>query len=372
MIPFSALVFACLGGCFNGSYTIFLKFPAAQSAGAHPIVWTVYQAFWLLVLGTLLVLRRALAGEEVVVAPSWWAVLSALAWSGAAVCVNASVQLGGIAMANVVEAASLSILSFLLGVTFLGEEMRSYKMFGGNVTLAPVFLVCVLVGMVALTVTSISGDVEVPAGNILELQDRSSHQETSSDGLSYGGMIQRKRKRRLAAAALMAVLGGVMATVVMGSVNVGKKLNMEEHDCSDDFSACPATVIERFDNFGSWLFVNGLVAAIAVSFAWAVLVIVAHRDGRPLEPLSPQFRVLGAPASAAGITMSFAKLCINSAVILGGNAVSVIIVKAVAMVIAGLWGIFVFREVSGTRAVVWSGGAAWTVASMTALSLQTV
>lgn len=169
----------------------------------------------------------------------------------------------------------------------------------------------------------------------------------------------------------VAALGGFFATIVMGAVTIGRQTEMEHYSCKP-FDDCPPVVVERFDDWGSWMLTNGIGAVCVAGFFWALFTARAYCAGESLEPLQLHVRQIGLQASAAGILMSCAKLLGNAACLAGGNAVSVCVMKSVTMVIAGSWAILYYKEFGGRRAGLWTLAAIWTVGCMAALSLQKV
>lgn len=417
-----ALLYACVGGVCNGTYAVFVKVPSSMGVDPHPIVWTVYQAFWLLVLGSVLVLRRVVAGQEPVYAPTWWGILSACAWVPAALAVNASVQMVGVGMASTMEAASLACLSFLLGVFFLGENMRVFDVGGHSVCLAPVFFFLVLVGIVCLALAPFApeprrqaapllpsiGEVQsceapegargsratrpesrpslmtVPRSSWPGIGEPASFLErsvTSCDARPQaraswpavaGSASARTGCLHIILGVAVAALGGFFATIVMGAVTIGRKIEMEHYNCESSIDDCPLHVAERFDDWGSWMLTNGIGAVCVACFFWALFAARALSARESLEPLQLHVRQIGLQASAAGILMSCAKLMGNAACLAGGNAVSVCVMKSVTMVIAGCWAILYYKEFGGRRAGLWSMAAVWTVSCMAILSMQKV
>lgn len=407
-----ALLYACIAGLCNGTYSVFIKVPASLGVDPHPIVWTVYQSFWLLVLGSALVLRRVVAGEEPAYAPTWWGILSACAWVPAALAVNASVQMVGVGMASTMEAASFACLSFLLGVFFLGEDMRTYDIGGHTVCLAPVFFFFVLIGIVGLALAPFAPEQrqslallrvsegceasEVPTAqprpSVMTLPraswpgigERSSYLERTMMSCDYrpkarsswpavtGSATAQSGCLQVVLGAMVALLGGFFATIVMGAVTIGRNLSMQHYNCESSLDDCPTYVAERFDDWGSWMLTNGIGAVCVAGFFWALFVVKALCAGESLEPLQLHVRQIGLQASASGIVMSCAKLMGNAACLAGGNAVSVCVMKSVTMVIAGAWAILYYKEFGGRRARLWSLAAVWTVAVMALLSMQSV
>lgn len=422
-----ALVYAVAGGVCNGTYAVFIKVPSSMGVDPHPIVWTVYQSFWLLVLGSALVIRRVVAGEEPAYVPTWWGILSACAWVPAALSVNAAVQMVGVGMASTMEAASLACLSFLLGVFFLGERMRTFDIAGHDVCLAPVFFALVLIGIVCLALAPFAPERRQSLAllRISEGCEGEAPRESSSPASPMGRWSRSTRESRLSIMELprsswpgigepasylersvascdarpqarsswpavagspsaksgclhigigvaVAALGGFFATIVMGAVTIGRQFEMEHYNCESSIEDCPVYVAERFDDWGSWMLTNGIGAVCVAGLFWALFTARALYAGESLEPLQLHVREIGLQASASGILMSFAKLLGNAACLAGGNAVSVCVMKSVTMIVAGTWAILYYKEFGGRRAALWTLAAVWTVLSMAVLSAQKV
>ena len=109
-----ALIFAICAGCFNGTFPVFIKTDAVLAARIQPIVFQLYKSTWVCMLGCLLALIRLATHGGNSVVWTWWGTLSAAAWIPSGVCTIVAVPLVGVGSAMLVNAASSSILSFLV------------------------------------------------------------------------------------------------------------------------------------------------------------------------------------------------------------------------------------------------------------------
>ena len=97
MVFNEALVYACLGGFFMGSYPVPIKTPSVVQAKVHPLIFQCYKSFWVWLTGMVFLAPAILNYGSYEF--SWWGVISAAAWVPSGMCTIGSVQILGVSMA---------------------------------------------------------------------------------------------------------------------------------------------------------------------------------------------------------------------------------------------------------------------------------
>ena len=71
---------------------------------------------------------------------TWWAVCSAACWVPSGTCTIGSVMLNGVSLSIVINAASSAVFSFLVFWLVLGEPIKTHRVGGADICLAPFYL----------------------------------------------------------------------------------------------------------------------------------------------------------------------------------------------------------------------------------------
>lgn len=372
------LVFAIVGGICHGTFPIFLKAQSAIAVKPHPLAWTCYKAFWLLLIGTALVLRRIAAGASPAFIFSWWGVSSALAWVPASLLMNAAVPRCGVAIAASAEPGVLSALSFVIGWVILGEKMRIITLLGHDVCLAPLYALALVAGIAIIAwiphlgersrKTGPLGELELP---VVSFEDGDSHHSNHDQGsvLAFGGPAGTEPDVQAKVVGLaFALLCGVCASAQYATVNIGKQAEREREGCTS--KRCSDELEEQFDHFGSWVLSFGIGGALVTFALWLALSYWERLCDRPV--ISLHVHALLLPGSAIGVLWCIGVLLINTAVSQGGSAVMTPAAKAVQLITAGAWGMLYYKEYTGWRVNVFWVAVVWIFMFMTLLSRQKV
>ncbi|CAJ1347999.1 unnamed protein product [Effrenium voratum] len=385
-----ALLFALLGGILMGAYPVPIKaFPVLQ-ANPHPVIFQCYKTFWVFVAGWIFVLVRWFRQEEPVYSFTWWGTVSALGWIPSGLFTIAAVPRIGVGMAIAVNTGTASVLSFLVFWLVLGEAMKQHEMFGHQIYLAPVYLVCVLLGMIGLVKTSqgarrnsgakgtedAEDDTETVKPNVgtgpEDLQEVVPEIPEIPEIAAKAKEKQKETKSSSEALGLVAAaLAGVFSAIMYGAVNLGRRAAMRAAGCAEDESKCPPEFVEAFNDFGSWVASFGVGATLITAVALGAVCGQSVVRKQPLP--QPHFRSLWLPGSAAGLLWSLGNVFQTAAVVRGGNAVMLPANQAIQLVTSGAFGLLYYREVAGTlRSLQWFFFALWTLGAILLLSQDEV
>ena len=176
-----------------------------------------------------------------------------------------------------------------------------------------------------------------------------------------------KRLQRMSAGIAAAMIAGVFSALQFGAVNLGKRYEEKHAGCFDDKSKCSAALIERFDNFGSWMTSFGIGAAMITSLfagAFCIYTLITTRGSLP----DFHFHILKVPGSIAGICWSLGAFFQTAAVVRGGNATMMPANLSIQIITSGAWGILYYKEMpSKAHGVLWCIAALWTLVSIVLL-----
>lgn len=279
-----ALFFSLIGGFFMGAYPVPIKAPQVLQVEPHAVVFQCYKTFWVFLSGWLFVLANIARGEARPFVPTWWGVVSAAGWIPSGLCTIVAVPRLGIGMAIAVSTGTASVLSFLVFWLVLGESMKEHMIAGHRVYLAPIYLVCVVAGMVVLVVAPRFGGEEERRGET-DLTADGIQAATGGITVSERPLVSMQTGRATSEAqnfifgTVLAILAGVFSAVQFGTVNLGKKAAQYADGCQGDVSNCSAAFKEQFNNFGSW---NASFGVGASGLYVAGFFAIAKAKGKPL------------------------------------------------------------------------------------------
>ncbi|CAK9003144.1 unnamed protein product [Durusdinium trenchii] len=344
-----ALLFSLLGGFFMGAYPVPIKAPSVLKVEPHPVIFQFYKSFWVFVTGWLFVVARWWLALSPVYIFSWWGIVSALGWIPSGLCTITAVPLLGVGMCVAVTTSTASVLSFLVFWLVLGENMKEHLIFGHKVYVAPVYLICIILGSAGLVYVT----------------------RTSRSGTAAS--------RQASVGLLLAVLAGGFSAVQYGAVNLGRRSAMRAIGCDEDPSTCPDEFIEEFNNFGSWMASFGigamLVTMLTMAGAYGKYALCERDDldKQPSKAPKLHLRTLLLPGTAAGLLWCSGNFFQTAAVVRGGNAVMLPANQAIQLVTSGAFGLLYYREVPNLRsAICWCFLALWTLAFILLLSQEVV
>jgi len=272
--------------------------------------------------------------------------------------------------------------------------MQQHSILGHEVYLAPVYLACVVLGMVGLVLAPGNGqptveeshcqearcDEDSPgngrptvrtsadpsAGHVNADEVQGLRNEDVAVGLGEGGS-----RLQLFVGLLSAVNAGLFSALQFACVTVGKRWEYQAAGCENDPEACPAKLKEQFNNFGSWMGSFGLGAGLLTLVLCVLFSAVERRQKRSFPDM--HFRLMLFPGNIAGFCWVLGNFFQLAAVVQGGNSVMVPANQTVQLITAGLWGLLYFREVtSPLRIASWSFAALWTLIFIVLLSKERI
>ena len=141
------LLYALLGGAFNGTFPVFIKTDAVLAANIHPTVFQMAKSVWVCIFGIALVCIRAAREQTPVFAFTPWALASAAAWIPSGLTTIVAVPLIGVGSAVLTTSASGSVLSFLVFWLGFHENIKEHSLGGTTFYLAPVYMAGLCLGM---------------------------------------------------------------------------------------------------------------------------------------------------------------------------------------------------------------------------------
>jgi hypothetical protein len=376
------LLYVVLGGVFMGTYPVPIKSKAVLRARVHPIVFQCYKSFWVFVTGFIFIGLRAIRGDSPIFAFSWWGVVSAVAWIPSGLTTILSVPMIGMGMAVVVSTGTGAVSSFLVFWLVFGEQIKKHHLEGSTVYLAPLWLVCILVGMAGLTYAPQMKLSPSTQRKIAEKSDGTYQkvdeeiEVVNNNGEQEAGGQEAGKSVRFILGISSSVCGGLFSSLQYGLVTTGKHYEEDVQHCRHTGS-CPAILKEEFNGFGSWLTSFGIGAALGSLF-WLLLLHVYQcwfRGGYSKDSArltSFHLDVMAVPGTVAGLCWCLGNFFNTIAVMRGGNAIVMPQLIVVQMLTSGAWGMLYYREMHLRNALVWCAWAAWTTVFMILLGLEKV
>lgn len=390
-----AVVYSILGGIFMGSYPVPIKCDRVLRVHPHPVIFQCYKTFWVFVTGWFFLLVNGGIGFEF----SWWAVLSAFCWVPSGLCTIMCTPLVGVGMAIVMAAGANSVLSFLVFWLIFGAKLVEHGPPGREFYLAPWYLCCILLGMVALVAVprvrcrpaaaareGAADELGACAPGAAEQGKeiaRAEEAEGSPLALNRGDPASCAESPHVGPRAASQVIDTSAANFVLGLAGAcfaglcsasqfgvaSKARSIEESaaGCDGKPDECPPALKEQFNNFGSWMTSFGIGATLATAFFLGVFFMTERIQKKPVPGL--HLRVLWLPGSIAGICWTLGNFFQLAAVMRGGPTIMAASNNCFQLVTSGAWGLLYYREVRGVaRVALWVAAAAWTVASAVLLS----
>lgn len=333
-----ALALAVLGGAAMGSYPVFLKTQPVLRAAPHPLVFQLYKSAIVFATAWIFLIPRwwSRPAEEPLLVWSKWGLAAAAFWIPSGLGTIFAVQRLGMGLTMAINAATGSTASFVAFVALFGTRIREYSCGEGcTFTLAPVYLLATLLGIVAMVSAS-------SIATKLGIRSRSGH-----NGLN-------RQKLRLSDASLVAsntiatetttptgssrwwigvassLSAGLFAAVQWSAITVGQQSEQRQAMCLDDPPSCPAELREAFNVLGSWNVSFG-TGAIVVTLA-----LMFGREAATGERLDLHWPLLQTAGIYAGILWVVGNTLITLAVSAGGNAVVVAQAQSATIFFSGL------------------------------------
>ncbi|KAL4458531.1 hypothetical protein ABPG75_013396 [Micractinium tetrahymenae] len=333
--PQAGLVFAALSAVFNGSFGVFTKLRKARAVS--PLILNYWMAEGVGISGLLLL---ALPNRVL----TWWGVLSGVLFVASSGHAVTAISLVGLAAATGVWCGTAVLVSFAWGVTVAGDEVA-------HMGLAAAALALILAGIAGIVASAAGGGAggqpgetpymtpaEIPRGperteeGVGEsLLPNNSHAPAEpapprwQDRLSPASRIP----LGLLAAVLAGAIGGLILAPMLAAPKEARGVQ----------------------------FVPSMAAgALLVA---PLVTAVLTRAGSSISFTQATSSRAAAPGMAAGATWNVGN-CLQILAVTNprvGLAVAMPIMQC-GLFVAGLWGIFLFREVRGARmlALYWASG----------------
>jgi hypothetical protein len=331
------LIFAMLGGFFNGTYPVPIKAPKVLEANVHPIIFQCYKTISVFFFGLTIVAIRAASGHKPVYEFTKWGILSAAAWIPSGLFTITSVPLCGVGMAIVINASTAAVLSFLVFWLVFDEKVKQHEVGGKEIYFAPIFLAAIVMGMMGLVWAP---KVKFSGGDDEDEQDEYAQKEALLDAPSK----PKQTAKRTFLGICAAILAGFFSAMQYAVMTIGKHYE-EDHalnhltgkmGCRKDMKhSCPTKLVEQFDNFGSWLASFGFGAILVTSVFVMGLAIRETSAGRPMP--SFQFQVMKVPGFIAGGCWCLGNFFNTAAVMRGGNSIVMAQQLSMTLITSGLW-----------------------------------
>lgn len=382
-----SLLLAIIGGAFNGAYPLFIKTPRVLAANVHPVIFQCYKSGMVFLTGFLFLIPRYIhyskshEDGERMYEFTYWGMVSAAAWVPSGITTIFAVPRIGMSMTMAVSSATSSVLSFLVFWLVFGSKMKTYSCGKGCTYFrAPIYLVTCVMGMFVMI---FSKKVATWAGFKGESDSDSKEAKPlliNEDDVKRSSSPKNSTINWLAGM-LSATLSGTFGALQYGLYTFGKKHEYDRYTdlgcTSKNTTACPPSLIEEFNTFGSWMISFGLGAAAMVSLVLTIVSFVegsrppTDGDDRCFRVPSFNFGVLKIAGVSAGTFWALGNFLNTTAVKLGGNAVIMAQTLSSSIITSGLLGIFYYGEGGSFAAkVIWAIAAAWTLASMVLLGLE--
>ena len=232
------------------------------------------------------------------------------------------------------------------------EDIKVHHINGRAVALAPLWLLCIILGMVALVYAprversrappkragiAKNGDDEKEEGGA-QRRDGDEHEVAPlvAEEAAGPGPGNAQSFSRMAGLAI-SITGGLFSSLQYGVVTRGQHAEQAAQNCTGSLIECPVWLQEEFNGYGSWMTSFGIGAATG-SLGWLTVLHVReycrgrrqrlhpHGRGNPAEggqsrPTAFHFEVMKGPGTAAGLCSSVGNFFSTLAVQHGGNAI---------------------------------------------------
>lgn len=426
---------------YAGTYPMFIKTRAVLAARPAPTAFQLYKSSTVFVAGAAFVAARLARGAAPGYSFTRWGVVSAFCWVPSGLCTIISVPRIGMSLQNALSSGTTAVLSFLAFWLVFGEQMKVHSCGRGcTFYLAPLYLTICVVGMCGMVFSRDiaarlfpgaaggsnsgggTGGGGAPSGGrgdgtglsegtqLLDAAQGGSHAQGAPPG--DGG----RGTGAWLTGVLVAILGGVFASMQYAVVTLGRKWNEDAAGCyGKDTPDCPPRVAERFDDEGSWNFSFGcgaMVAALSLYLLTPLASAVAGSGGgsgsaagvkrQASDEGDPEANTSGAQGGDGGDGDARLECCggasiwpslhwkvlrtagvaagtfwvggnfLNTiAVSEGGQSTTMALYVSTQLVASGLWGILWYGEGGSFHAKgVWSMSAVFTLIAVVLLGLE--
>jgi len=333
--------------CF-GSFAVPMKWKSVVSAQVHPFVFQCHKTFWVFVTAHLILLFQP---YEI----TWWGLLSGVFWVPAGTAGVYAVRHVGIACAQAVWQSMAVLTSCFWGFIVLQDtQMHNPLAASAAVTL----LVSGIVGMsMALSPLAAAPEETECAQDGLQLKKSNSVRRAHNDEEAIMPEVREAEGEML---------------IEKHKVAAGALRNVR--NAREQNSTCVAFGIAAALFNGAWGGSNQVPQVLApihgthflISFATGALIVnvflglvYAHLAkfywNCPMPSL--EIRTLFLPGMLSGVLWSGGNFCALYAVNILGMAVGFSLVQC-SILVAGLWGIVFYHEMTGRPVLYWCVGCA--------------
>ena len=289
-------ILCCIGGGIaSGLFPVPLKHPSVVELNAHPLVFQTYKSVLVAASGVAAALISSAAGRSYYYF-SVWAIASASTWVPAGLCAIAGVPLTGVSLFVICSCGTSSLVSFLVFWLIFGDKMRARVIGGRTVYAAPLYLVGILLGIVALVLTPTLDlrrisrrcrccgpkPLAPTAAPLLEYAQAEANEADegadadASEALEAASRAARSADAAAARAQLLgvpfAIACGLCVSAQYGVVEYGYRVGARR--CAGNggnATSCVADLDAAFDVLGSWWATFGVGALAITALCWLLL-----------------------------------------------------------------------------------------------------
>ncbi len=324
-----------------GSFAAPVKLPTLSHLSIHPLAFQTYKSSICLLTSWLSLVLPSYSTDtnqwvESKVSYTPWGIVSAAFWVPGGIAAIYAVQNAGLAVSQGVWSSAIVMVSFAWGILAFGERVKSGYVAAGGVA-------CMIGGLWGMSFFSKpdmhkeSGDEETLISNYVENEAGSKAKQTK--GAS-------RRAKGLAAAVFNGLYGGSIMVPMKWAPDEAKGMG--------------------------YVISFAIGAAVITAMCWVALWLY-HSCGRGLRGgfkmlPSMHFRELWFWGSVAGMLWSAGNIASMLCVQTLGEAVGYSICQS-SLLVSGLWGMFYFKEVTGTeQRLKWAMSAVLTLIGIVALT----
>lgn len=321
-----------------GSFAVPMKWKSVVDAGVHPLVYQANKTFWTFVTSHLVLLF--LPYEF-----TWYGLLSGLSWVPAGVAAVVAVQHAGIAIGQSVWQVTIIATSFVWGFAILHDEhVRSIP----GTAFAVLAMVGGLVGMaLAFNLPATGVDMEEGHAGLLS---KARNMSVASAATLDSKMSRTSRKS----------LTDIRFASFVPAANEEGKL-LQQPKLSIGIAAALFNGIWGGSNLvpskyaplhGIHFCISFGIGALIVNTLMIVIYCLVAKFWWRCPLPSPHFRVMALPGFVSGSLWSLGNFFSLYAVNALGQGIGYSMVQS-SIIVAGLWGIFFYRELWGRAVVLW-------------------
>ena len=365
---------AFVGALGFGSFAVPIKGDAATKVDIDPLVMQSYKSLMCFLTSWLVVLL----GQQVTF--TWWGVVSGLFWVPGGAFNIFAIRNAGLAISQGIVASSIVMVSFIWGNIIFKEPAKSQMM----AYLAVWLIMGGLYGMSLYSTSDWVDSEEVPRGSDHEynfeeedeqdafLNDDSSENQPShplENSLEISPASPGREKQTTSGGGVIVVCGktfqrrnlGLLSALLCGTW--GGSCLVPMHYSKGDTGGLGYVI-----SFGT----GALLVTILIwifRFSFMVVKLQSIKEGYAVLP-SFHFRVMWLPGATAGTLWSLGNVGSIVAVQQLGQGVGYPASQA-ALLVAGLWGIFYYREVTKPKTIIkWFVSATVTIVGILLLGYE--